>query len=88
MLTTEKHIVRIFMFFIFAMLLMVGWKEYLNHTHPIACTQLPSRSVLDATHAKENVRILCGSASPFIPTFCDDKLGHGINSIPALLIKR
>lgn len=50
--------------------------------------QVPCRPALGSTHAKENMRILCGYESSFIPEFCADKLGRRANSIPALLMKR
>lgn len=60
----------------------------LKHSRISSLIQVPSSPVLDATHVNGLMRQACGRASPFIPEFCADKLGRGINSTPALLMKR
>lgn len=85
---TDKTLLYIFTLFISVVLVSMVADSYFFYSALKACNQVPSSPVLDATHAKEDMRILCGPASPFIPEFCADKLGRSTNSIPALLMKR
>lgn len=75
---------------LFSLLVFIGMviDSYFFYSALTACNQVPSSPVLDATHANGLMRQSCGYASSFIPEFCADKLGRGINSIPALLTKR
>lgn len=75
----------LFMFLMFVILLMKLFPEQLRIS---ALLQVPSSPVLDATHTDGLMRQSSEYASSFIPEFCADKLGRGINKTPALLMKR
>lgn len=84
----EKYLLSIFVFFILAMTAFTALDSYFFYSALTTCNQMSSRSVLDSAHTQEDMRILCGHESSFIPEFCADKLGRSTNSIPALLMKR
>lgn len=85
---TEKYLLTIFVIFILVIMAFTALDFYFFYSALSICNQMPSRSVLDSAHTQEDMRILCGYESSFIPEFCADKLGRSTNSIPALLMKR